>query len=226
MRGFERRGQVAVAELDEEERMVIGRIVADVGLLLGGEQFGMDSPIDRDAGYGTSGTANDVDEIFRHLRSLEESLAEPDDPAVLRLLPSASQDDREIADEFRRLTESDLRDLKVGRLRHMWEELSLDGPEWEVPLDEFMPTAAALTDIRLVLASRLELDTDDDAERLHTEIELATHLLSSGADMSQDLSVDPERIWLGMLYQALTWLQESLVQCAVGDDGPEGEGHE
>lgn len=224
MRGFEPRGDVAVAELDEEERMVIGRIVADVGLLLGGEQFGMDSPIDRDAGYGTSVNTNDLDETFRHLRSLEESLAEPDDPAVLRLLPSASRDDREVADEFRRLTEGDLRDLKVDRLRQMWEDLSLDGPEWEVPLDEAMSTAAALTDIRLVLASRLRLDTDEDAERLHTEIELATQLLGSDEDDDADqLGVDPERIWLGMLYQALTWLQESLIQCVIGGgDAPEG----
>ena len=227
MRGFEPRGDVAVAELDEEERMVIGRIVADVGLLLGGEQFGMDSPIDRDAGYGTSVNTNDLDEIFRHLRSLEESLAEPDDPAVLRLLPSASRDDREVADEFRRLTEGDLRDLKVGRLRQMWEALSLDGPEWAGPLSEAMSTAAALTDIRLVLASRLRLDTDEDAERLHTEIELATQLLGSDEDDdAEQLGVDPERIWLGMLYQALTWLQESLIQCAIGEGSPVEETNE
>lgn len=227
MRSFEPRGDVAVAELDEEERMVIGRIVADVGLLLGGEQFGMDSPIDRDAGYGTTGH-READEIFRHLHSLEESLAEPDDPAVLRLLPSASRDDREVADEFRRLTEGDLRDLKVDRLRQMWEALSLDGPEWEVPLEDAMSTAAALTDIRLVLASRLRIDTDEDAERLHTEIELASQVLSADdglADDTGELSVDPERIWLGMLYQALTWLQESLIQCAIGAPLPD-ERHE
>ena len=68
-------------------------------------------------------------------------------------------------------------------------------------------TAAALTDVRLVLASRLGLHTDEDAERLHAEIELATHALETDDDGS--LPVDPERVWLGMLYQALTWLQES-----------------
>ncbi|MFN3865586.1 MAG: DUF2017 family protein [Demequina sp.] len=210
MKGFTAREHNAVAELDDEERMVIARIVADVGLLLSGEQFGMDSPIDRDAG------SDEADEIFRHLRGLEESLAEPHDPAVLRLLPSASRDDRDVADEFRRLTEHDLRDLKVARLRTMWEQLSEDGPEWAVAAGDAMSTAAALTDVRLVLASRLRLDSDEDAERLHGEIDLASHVLATDAE--DDLDVDPERVWLGMLYQALTWLQESLVQYAIKED--------
>ncbi|GIG53476.1 DUF2017 family protein [Demequina activiva] len=209
MRGFQARGAAAVAELDDEERMVVARIVADVGLLLGGEQFGMADP-----GAQHARDADDeMDGIFAHLKGLEESLAEPDDPAVLRLLPSASRDDRDVADEFRRLTEGDLRDLKVARLRTMWEQLSEDGPEWEIDAAEAMPTAAALTDVRLVLASRLSLDTDEDADRLHGEIELATHALDTDAD--DDLGIDPERVWLGMLYQALTWLQESLVQYAM-----------
>ena len=41
MRAFRARDGVAVAELDAEERMVVARIVADVGLLLGEEVFGI-----------------------------------------------------------------------------------------------------------------------------------------------------------------------------------------
>jgi hypothetical protein len=152
---------------------------------------------------------DEADEIFAHLMGLEESLAEPDDPAILRLLPNAAPTDREVSDEFRRLTESDLRDIKVARLHVMWAQLSEDDPYWTVGADEAMATAAALTDIRLVLATRLSLNTDEDADRLHTEIELAEHALDTDAD--DELMVDPERVWLGMLYQALTWLQESLV---------------
>lgn len=202
MRGFEARDTVAVAELDEEERMVVARIVADVGLLLGGETFGLYPHVEPDRLDATQ-------EMMRALQGLEDSLAEPDDPAVLRLLPNAAPTDREVADEFRRLTDTDLRDLKVARLRTMWEQLSEDGPEWVVSREEAMPTASALTDVRLVLASRLAVNTDEDAERLHSEIELAAHALETGAD--RELDVDPERMWLGMLYQALTWLQESLI---------------
>lgn len=205
-------GGAAVAELDLEERMVVARIVADVGLLLTGETFGMETPSHDEV----------EDELFRHLRGLEEALQDPHDPAVLRLLPNAAPTDREVADEFRRLTEGDLRDLKVKRLRRMWEQLSEDGPEWVVDGEEALSTAGALTDVRLVLASRLGLVTDEDAERLHAEIELATYAME--ADGDDDLPINPERVWLGMLYQALTWLQESLVGFLTGDPVIAGDG--
>ena len=205
MRAFRARDGVAVAELDAEERMVVARIVADVGLLLGDEVFGMDT---------STSHVDQVEDIFRHLRGLEESLAAPDDPAILRLLPNASED-REVSDEFRRLTEPDLRTLKVDRLRRVWEQLSEEGPEWAVARDQILPTAAALTDVRLVIASRLGLVTDDDAERLHSEIELASHAMETDAD--EQLGVDPERVWLGMLYRALTWLQDSLISIVAED---------
>lgn len=209
VRGFTERDGLAVVELDDEERAVVARIVADVGLLLGGEAFGVYSMSQRPE-------RDEADEIFAHLSGLEESLAEPDDPAILRLLPNAAPTDREVASEFRRLTEGDLRDTKVARLRTLWEQLSEDGPEWEVQVEDAMATAAALTDVRLVLASRLSLNTDEDADRLHTEIELAEHALDTDAD--EDLMVDPERVWLGMLYQALTWLQESLIAIVMSSE--------
>lgn len=210
MRAFEARDGVAVAELDDDERMVVARIVADVGLLLSGETFGMGEPAPLE-------TLQGADAILGYLRGLEESLAEPGDPAVLRLLPNAAPTDREVSEEFRRLTEGDLRHLKVARLRAMWAQLSEDGPEWVVTREEALNTASALTDVRLVLASRLALETDEDAERLHTEIALATHALET--DVDRDLNIDPERVWLGMLYQALTWLQDSLIEYLMGADG-------
>lgn len=206
MKGFEPRGEVAVAELDTEERAVVARVIADVGLLLDGESFGMQRAKVDDA----------EEELFRYLHGFESALSDPEDPAVLRILPNAAPTDREVADEFRRLTEPELRATKVDRLRVMWQALSEDGPEWEVPGHEAMSTAAALTDVRLVLAARLGIDTDEDANALHRELELAEHALATGA--ASDLSVNPERVWLGMLYQALTWLQESLMNYVMRDD--------
>ncbi len=208
MKAFEVQGDHLVAQLDDEERMVVARIVADVGLLLGGDPFGMEMRVDPQR-------VDAAEEVLSYLQSLEDSLAEPDDPAVLRLLPNAAPTDREVADEFRRLTEPDLRDLKVARLRTIWQQLSGDEPEWSVTFDEALPTASALTDVRLVLASRLDVETDDDAERLHHEIEHAARSLAGDGDGDGDVDVDSERVWLGMLYQALTWLQESLVMCAM-----------
>ncbi len=196
MRGFEREGGAAVALLDDEERTVIARIVADVGLLLGAEAFGMEHPHEP----STPGA-----DALEHLTWFEESLAEPDDPALLKLLPSASRDDREVADEFRRLTEGDLRETKISRLRGVWQDLSEDAETWTVDLEGALDVAAALTDVRLVLATRLGLESDEDAERLHEDIARAVE------GDSAEFHPDPERIWLGMLYDALTWLQDSLV---------------
>jgi len=204
VRGFEADGDSAVAILDDEERLVVARIVADVALLLGAEAFGLDHPSE------SAASIMDVDDPFLHLRGLEESIREPSDPAILRLLPNAAPADREVAEEFRRLTDGELRDTKIRRLRAIWEQLSRDTDEWVVRSDEALATAAALTDVRLVLASRLGLVTDDDADRLHQEIDLAAHALETDDD--EVLPIDHERVWLGMLYQALTWLQESLVE--------------
>ncbi|HZL80633.1 MAG TPA: DUF2017 family protein [Demequina sp.] len=206
MRGFEARGDAAVAELDSEERAVVARVIADVGLLLDGEPFGMEPERVEDS----------EEELFRHLRGFEAALSDPEDPAVLRILPNAAPTDREVADEFRRLTEPELRATKVDRLRVMWLVLNEDGPEWEVPEDQAMATAAALTDVRLVLAARLGVDTDDDADALHRELEIAEHALATGG--ASDPVLNPERVWLGMLYQALTWLQESLMSYVMRDD--------
>jgi hypothetical protein len=201
----------AVALLDADERAVIARVVADVGLLLGGEPFAMETePQARDEAGGAE------DPLFRHLQGLETALTDPDDPAVLRVLPNAAPDDREVADEFRRYTEPELRALKVDRLRTIWRALSDDGPAWIVPADEALATAAALTDIRLVLASRLGLETDDDATDLHDEVDRA-HDPVTGAYAAETVA-NPERVWLGMLYQALTWLQESLMSYVMKDD--------
>jgi len=203
VKAFRGRRGVAVAELDPEERAVVARIVADVGLLLGGEVFGME-----DAPWASE----TPEDLLEYLTNLEAHLAEPDDPAILRLLPNAAPTDREVADEFRRYTEPDLRALKVARLRRLWSQLSEDGPRWEVAEEEAMETAAALTDVRLVLASRLGIETDADATRLHADVGIAQQAAVGG------IVPDRERIWLGMLYEALTWLQDSLVAFVMGEE--------
>ncbi len=67
---------------------------------------------------------------------------------------------------------------------------------------------AALTDVRLVLADRLGIETDEDAEALH------------------DLEGDPADpgVWLAMVYDFTTWVQESLTEVLLDALPEEGDG--
>lgn len=190
MRAFKERRGAFVARVGRDEREVLASLVADVVELLGGVRL---EDLDR----------ADVDALVAggdgapRLRT--SPVPAPDDPAVRRLLPDASREDPQVAAEFRRLTEDDLRARKLARLARLWSDLSDPAADdaLRVPLDRAPEVAATLTDVRLVVAERLGVTTDDDAERLYEE---ATR---PGADAA--------RHYLVSVYAALTWLQESLV---------------
>jgi Domain of unknown function (DUF2017) len=132
--------------------------------------------------------------------SLEADVAvePPADPAVARLLPDASRDDPELAQSFRRLTEQDLRERKRDSLGLAAAALRRRAP---VVLDDSEAQALlkGLTDVRLVLAERLGIATDEDAEFLHAA-------LAAGAGQGQQ-----EWAKAGELYEVVTYLQEELV---------------
>ena len=99
---------------------------------------------------------------------------EPEDPVLARLFPTAYRDDDEAAGDFRRFTESTLRDGKAAAAATIIDgledaglppELAEDGLMIDVVLDE--PTAEtwmrSFTDIRLALATRLEVEEGDEA---------------------------------------------------------------
>lgn len=100
------------------------------------------------------------------------------DPAVARLVPDAYRDDAASADEFRRLTQDDLLDRRRDDSTLVLLSLQRDGIALQ-PVDvdrvdaestlviELDPPAVAawlrtLTAVRLVLATRLGIVTDDD----------------------------------------------------------------
>ncbi|MBK5250024.1 MAG: DUF2017 domain-containing protein [Actinomycetales bacterium] len=188
MRGFVSRRGEFVAELDQTERTIISRVVADTSALLGVplRLGGPDALPDPDSWARMSWSAEDVEA--------------PTDPALARLLPVASTQDDGVAEEFRRLTDGDLRSAKTTRLRMVWDELRRPGEKLHVPKEHALDWAAALTDIRLVLAERLEIRDDDDAEAVYA------------STLDAEAEDDDVRSALAMLYSALTWLQESLLQ--------------
>lgn len=130
---------------------------------------------------------------------------EPDDPVLARLFPSAYPDDEEAAGDFRRYTESGLRDGKAeaaGRLIDALEDGGLGGePEQGVFVDVELDQPSAiswmrtLTDMRLAIATRLEVEEGDDAY-------WAT------------LPDDDPRSQVHDIYQWLGFLQETLVEAA------------
>lgn len=125
----------------------------------------------------------------------------PEDPVLQRLLPDAYRDDPEEAAEFRRFTETSLTSAKVANAEGLIASLSAGGFDGlsdepvEVELDPEAVQAwlRALTDIRLSLAVRLGIETDEDAMLLEN-------------------SSDPAVVAMGELYDWLGYVQESLVQ--------------
>ncbi|KAA1373634.1 DUF2017 domain-containing protein [Aeromicrobium fastidiosum] len=103
----------------------------------------------------------------------------PEDPVLQRLLPDAYRDDPEDAGEFRRFTERSLTSAKVLNAETLIGSLvdggltfgdlpddlmGGDGDPVEVELDadEVQAWLRALTDVRLSLAVRLGIETDED----------------------------------------------------------------
>lgn len=124
------------------------------------------------------------------------------DPVVRRILPDGHRDDPEAASEFRAATERGLREQKAARLLSSLEVLlHADPSDEEVRLtdSQAVDLMMALADTRLALGERLELRTDEDSERLQEELDR----------MDPDEPVD-QRLAIGMYYDFLTWLQETL----------------
>jgi hypothetical protein len=98
---------------------------------------------------------------------------EPEDPVLARLFPTAYPDDPEAAGDFRRFTEGALRDGKADAAIAIIDsledaglppELTEDGLVIDVELDEAEAETwlRSFTDIRLALATRLEVEEGDE----------------------------------------------------------------
>src|SRR5690625_5183482 len=127
----------------------------------------------------------------------------PGDPALARLFPPASVDDEELAEELRGLTQGRLRSTKLGQLRVVYEALAASRGLILVARGEEGRWLAALTDLRLVLAVRLGIDTDADAEAIYDRMAAR----SRGEEPDPDDVGDEDELdaALAHLYTAITW---------------------
>ncbi|PYI68715.1 DUF2017 domain-containing protein [Arthrobacter livingstonensis] len=133
------------------------------------------------------------------LIGLDMDVTVPTDPALLRLLPDAVKDDAGSALEFRQLTERSLRETKIGALRAA--SLDLDKEKLVLDPETARLWSMALNDVRLVLAQRLEIRDEDDAERVH--------------EVQDWGDADDVESYLSLVYNFVSWLQESLVQAML-----------
>jgi hypothetical protein len=122
-------------------------------------------------------------------------VAADEDPAVRRLFPIANRADPDAAAEFARLSEAGLRRRKRDNLVRAARLLDA-GDSVELAPDEAHALLVALTDVRVVLGERMGLRTDEDAAGLDIV----------AAELDEE---DPRQHFI-LVYDFLTWLQESL----------------
>lgn len=190
------------------------------------------TPATADGTLGAGAQDADPDD---HLRQILDGIdadvvVAPADPAVRRLLPDAS-DDPEVAHEFRRLTDDDLRQRKVDRLL-LFADLLLEASpsadeDEQLPLvvgrEEGAEIAGALGDVRQVIGSRLGLQTDADTDALYRSVSATweedegdgpeTGQESARGHAGEALS-GPE-LFLGSVFLLTGYLQESLTDCLL-----------
>jgi hypothetical protein len=120
---------------------------------------------------------------------------QPDDPALLRLLPDAYPGDEEASREFRRLTQDGLRARKLANAITVLESLHTDSKR--VVLDQVQAHAwlTSLADLRLVLGSRLGVTDDPDSQ-----------------EWDEDTAESDPRAAMLAVYDWLGYLQETLVR--------------
>lgn len=206
-RGFRRKGRgrnaTYAARLDPLERATVAGLMDQVHDLL-------EPPPLSTVGSGGTGSSDEFASIVAGLGmgvtvAAEDQIdivasAADRDPALDRLLPTANRQDDEAAAEFRRLTETGLRQRKAAGLGLAASLLRGDD---KVVLDEGSARAflTALTDVRLVLGERMGLRTDEDLEALE-----------AAAD---DLDRDDPLAYALAVYDFLTWLQETLASAML-----------
>jgi hypothetical protein len=134
-------------------------------------------------------------ELLLQLRAELLSLltSAPDDPSLERLFPPA-YDDRKQDSEYQRL----MRDELETGLRETFDVMEATAGREELSAAEAEAWLRALTDLRLVLGTRLDVREDTFA---------------SGLDLS-----DPRAPELAV-YGYLSWLQEALVEAVSAASG-------
>ncbi|WP_226345216.1 DUF2017 family protein [Agilicoccus flavus] len=219
-RAFRRRRGRFVADLAAPEREIVLDCIVQTAALLereGGPAPGA-GPLDP-AGGPAGEDADEFEAIMRRAGLTDAAFsgdgpgaaadgvgrgAPPvsDDPAVRRLLPDGHRDDPAQAEAFRALSAQNVRSTKLTHLHRAAEVLAgATQDRLDLGEDDARALLLSLTDVRLVLAERLELRTDDDVEHLEAQLDA----LDAGDGRAQVM----------LTYDFLTWFQETLASAML-----------
>ena len=168
--------EFAQLEFDNTEKAIIARVVSDTIALL-------DSRSDSES-----------DDPLAKMVGIEDR-ERPSDPALLRLLPDADPGNPEASAEFRRYTENDIREGKIANLLTILFTLGRTSPA-DIGRDEAHAWMIGLTDVRLVITSRLGIVTEDDMQQLY----------------DNDDNLDDNEAALLSIYDFLSWMQERFTE--------------
>lgn len=168
--------EFAQLEFDSTEKAIIARVVSDTITLL-------DSRSDSES-----------DDPLAKMVGIEDR-ERPTDPALLRLLPDADPENPEASAEFRRYTENDIREGKIANLQTILFTLGRTSPA-DIGRDEAHAWMIGLTDVRLVITSRLGIVTEDDMQQLY----------------DNDDNLDDNVAALLSIYDFLSWMQERFTE--------------
>jgi hypothetical protein len=147
--------------LDAAEVMVLGQLVDEVDGVLAGADADAEA-----ARAAATDAPPDPLVAFTGLDVDAGPAVPPDDPVLRRLLPDAYRDDPEAAADFRRFTQSSLRDGKRADATVVRQGLASVAVTGERVLahDQADAWLRFLTDARLLLAVRLGIENADDAD--------------------------------------------------------------
>ncbi|OLO67410.1 DUF2017 family protein [Actinomyces oris] len=227
MRAFRRVPEGLVCGLDDWERELLARLALEVRALLQA-----DAPPTPGPGQSETSSSSRPDPVRpgeserdrEVLEALDFDLDPPTnrvhsgrpntDPVIAVLLPQASEDPI-TAMEVSSLTRARLRGDKVDRLASLAAELRApSGPEGTVLVAPGQESdwLGASNDIRLVLAQRLGIESAQDAERVH----------ATAFQEAPEEETSREQWYRGtaLVYDMVTWWQESLVSALFGGTGP------
>ncbi|AOP52995.1 MAG: DUF2017 family protein [Brevibacterium aurantiacum] len=184
MAAIDARGDDVVLELEDNERSLMLTVFTDLAALLAED--------DNEDGRPDS-------ENWEARLGLVER-PRPQDPALLRLFPDVDPLDEERSREFRRLTEFDLQQAKAHNVRIVLNGLA-KGSSITLNHDEVLAWMKGLNDLRLVLAVRMGIDTEEAQEEKYAQRE--------DLDESEELTLT--------LYDFLTWIQDRLTTTLLSD---------